>query len=180
MWRDKHIVLKFGHTLAFKRYFHFWNLVVKPIPQKQTKKTNKNKQLKKKQCLNIVDTDVLHAQSFSLLSKKSWILLIFSSCWSRRSSMTPMGVFFRPTPSILFSNLFFMLRSLREAWIRITEGAKNKTSTESWATIPLLMNRNWTHGNILHAMRLYTQQSQQRKTTTLHLTLFLPVVFPSV
>lgn len=36
--------------------------------------------------------------------------------------MTPMGVFFSPTPSILFSSLFFMLRSLREAWIRITTG----------------------------------------------------------
>ena len=60
--------------------------------------------------------------SFSLLSMKSWILFIFSSCWSRRSMMTPMGVFFSPTPSILFSSLFFMLRSLREAWIRITAG----------------------------------------------------------
>lgn len=36
--------------------------------------------------------------------------------------MMPMGVFFSPTPSILFSSLFFMLRSLREAWIRITVG----------------------------------------------------------
>lgn len=123
-------------------------MVVKPIPQKN----------KKKQWLNIVDTDAFHAQSFSLLSKKSWILLIFSSCWSRRSSMTPMGVFFRPTPSILFSNLFFMLRSLREAWIRITEGAKHKT----WATIPLLMNRNWTHGNILHAYEAHSTKPTEK------------------
>lgn len=36
--------------------------------------------------------------------------------------MIPMGVFFSPTPSILFSSLFFMLRSLREAWISITAG----------------------------------------------------------
>lgn len=34
--------------------------------------------------------------------------------------MMPIGVFFSPTPSILFSSLFFMLRSLKEAWIRIT------------------------------------------------------------
>lgn len=60
------------------------------------------------------------AQSFSLLSRKSWILLIFSSCWSSRSKITPMGVFFSPTPSILFSTLFFMLRRRSEAWLRIT------------------------------------------------------------
>lgn len=64
----------------------------------------------------------LHSYSFSLFSMKSWILLIFSSCWSRRSMMMPMGVFFSPTPSILFSSLFFMLRSLKEAWIKITTG----------------------------------------------------------
>lgn len=71
--------------------------------------------------------DGFDVQSFSLLPKKSWILLIFSSCWSKRSIMTPIGVFFRPTPSILFSNLFFILRSLREAWIRITEGVKDNS-----------------------------------------------------
>lgn len=38
--------------------------------------------------------------------------------------MMPMGVFFSPTPSILFSSLFFMLRSLREAWIKITTGTR--------------------------------------------------------
>lgn len=70
----------------------------------------------------------LQPYSFSLLSMKSWILFIFSSCWSRRSMMMPMGVFFSPTPSILFSSLFFMLRSLREAWIRITTEKKTTAS----------------------------------------------------
>lgn len=61
---------------------------------------------------------------FSFDSRKSWILLIFSSCWSSRSRMMPIGDFFMPTPSILFSSLFFMLRSLRDAWTRITTGKK--------------------------------------------------------
>ena len=61
---------------------------------------------------------------FSLDSRKSWILLIFSSCWSSRSRMMPIGDFFMPTPSILFSSLFFMLRSLRDAWTRITTRKK--------------------------------------------------------
>lgn len=92
--------------------------------------------------------------SFSLLSMKSWILFIFSSCWSSRSMMMPIGVFFSPTPSILFSSLFFMLRSLREAWIRITveetaashDGRARLTKAKNVKWIKIKMSdyhRNW-------------------------------------
>lgn len=85
----------------------------------------------------------LKLYSFSLLSIKSWILLIFSSCWSRRSMIMPIGVFFRPAPSILFSSLFFMLRSLREAWMRITAG-KNRSNSFTWYQLKIILKKEYS------------------------------------
>lgn len=65
-------------------------------------------------------TRKLHCHSLSLLSRKFWILLKFSSCWPSAASRMPMGDFFSPALSILFSSLFFMLRRRREAWAKIT------------------------------------------------------------
>lgn len=64
--------------------------------------------------------------SLSLLSRKSWILFKFSSCWPSASSRMPMGDFFNPALSILFSSLFFMLRRRRDAWAKITGMKKDK------------------------------------------------------
>lgn len=100
----------------------------------------------------------LTPHSFNLLSRKSWILLIFSSCWSRRSRMTPMGVFFSPTPSILFSSLFFMLRSLREAWIRITAQKSRRIITQ------IIKSEKWKrHFSIKTFVVFLPNSSQQNK-----------------
>lgn len=63
---------------------------------------------------------------FSLLSRMSWILLKFSSCWPNASSMIPMGDFLSPALSILFSSLFLMFRRRSDACAKITEMQNDK------------------------------------------------------
>lgn len=68
----------------------------------------------------------VRVHSLSLLSRKSWILLRFSSCWPSASSKIPMGDFLSPALSILFSSLFFMFRRRSDACAKITETQKDK------------------------------------------------------